>query len=157
MPIYAPKPEYKAKCKNGLYKARVTKVEHLPDEINNFTRETEDKVKFIFTLTVGKESVELMRKVKLSMHEKANCFHIVTGVIGRIPEKPYEFDVQSIEGMRCQVLVKNAETEKGTFTNIVEILAEDEVEVEKGIKTVSIEEVAEQLGAIELPDDQIPF
>ena len=81
------------------------------------SEETEPALRFVFTVSRanGEEIGTVSKKYKPSLNEKANLFKVVKAMIGKAPVGA--FDVDTLIGMKCVVLVELWSTDQGIERN----------------------------------------
>lgn len=125
MALYGKVTEYKAKCADGTHIASLKSIELLPNQENPFG-EPQDRFKWIFELADIKDEegkpVELQVRTSTFFTPKSKAFQTATGILGVQPPNPKTFDIESLVGKRCQVFVKNKTTDRGTFSEIKDVV-----------------------------------
>lgn len=106
----------------GLYKAAVIAIE---ENTGNFG----DFLKFRFEIIDGEQkgvnrTLVASKKIKVSATGKSSkLYGLVKVLTKQEPDINDEFDVESLKGKTCQILVKDGPTKDGiTYQNIVDVM-----------------------------------
>ncbi|KKS41858.1 MAG: hypothetical protein UV61_C0001G0084 [Candidatus Gottesmanbacteria bacterium GW2011_GWB1_43_11] len=106
----------------GLYKATVIAVE---ESTGNFG----DYLKFRFEIIDGEQkgvsrTLVASKKIKVSSTGKTSKLYGIIKALTKVePVMDDDFDVESLKGKACQILVKNGPTKDGiTYQNITDVM-----------------------------------
>lgn len=107
---------------DGLYEAEITRVEKTTSEFGDVYQ-----VHFRINYQNGQgEQAEIMRPVSPKLSPKSKLYELVGALDGKKPNKtdyPEGIVVGELIGKKCRVMVKNVETDQGTFSRIETFLA----------------------------------
>lgn len=83
-----------------------------------------DRLTVTFEVEGSLQPVEVRKRYNASIHPKSAFAGLIESVTGILPGE--EFDIDSLEGMECQVLITHRQDDQGNvWENIESVLADD--------------------------------
>jgi len=121
MPLFAPRPKYVTPLEEDeWYQAKIISVEKLENVETMFG--VKDQLEIKLTVDGVKDDagnpVELRTSPTLSLHKKATLLAFVKGIEGKEPDDLDSYDLETLVGRKCRVMIEHNEKNGRGYANI---------------------------------------
>ena len=134
----------------GVHRAKLTEIQDLEPAVNANGEETE-RVRFVWTLlyqlTSSGDSMKVWQTLNVSLYPRSFMGQAIKDITGHDPGD--DFDLDSLQGVECDLLLKHNEHDGKTYCNVRAIMrlptaAEQAEEKRVAAVTAKVKQSAQQ-------------